>query len=144
MALAIVKRTRPGAGLVGFGATVDLFGLIESLTPLPELHHKGIPGLRHGARAPVPRHKQRIFIHPRHTLFGPRQHEPAFDELAELEVELAHDDGIFTSRGERDEAQLISRIETPEALLNPSFVVLFSQRIVVQYGLPMRLRSQIV
>ena len=52
--------------------------------------------------------------------------------------------GILATGGERNQAQLVTRIEAVESLLDPFLIVLFGQRVVVQHRSPMRLRSEVV
>src|SRR5271156_6705163 len=65
-------------------------------------------------------------------------------ELLRLEVELAHGLGVFASRGESNQAIPVSRIQADQAFLHPFLVVLFPQSVVVQHGVPVWLRRQVV
>src|SRR5580692_2041820 len=135
MSIAVVKRYGSRAN-VCLGAAVNLFGLVEWLTALPELHYKRISGPGHGTGPPVSRHQQGVSVNPHYVLFRAGKHEAALDELACIQIELAQGVCILTPCGEPHETQFVSRIETDAALLNPFLVVLLSQRVVVQQRLP--------
>lgn len=83
-------------------------------------------------------------IDPSHILLGLGQHKTAGYELGCSEIELAQRLRVFASRGKPDHAEAVARIQAAKALCDPFDVVGFGERVVVEHGLPMRLRSEIV
>ena len=86
-------------------------------------------------------------IDPGDTLLGFRQYKAArlrTDELPGLEIEFAERVSVFSTGRKTSEAKTIPRIETPQTVLDPLFVVRFGQGVVVEDGLPFGLWTEIV
>ena len=142
VALGVVEDAGACAYVSGLAAE-DLLGLIEGLAALPDFGDEGVAGLRHGPRTPVARDDEGVFVDPFGVLLGLGQGEAVLDELASLKVELAEGLGVFAAGGELDEAEAVAGVDAVEALLNPFFVVLFGEGVVVDDGLPVRFVGEV-
>ena len=97
----------------------------------------------HGSGAPVARYDEGVFVDPVGVLLGFREDEAVLDEVAGAEVELAECLGVFAAGGELDEAEAIAWVEAVEALLDPFFVVLPGEGVVVDDGVPVGLGGEV-
>jgi hypothetical protein len=133
----------PGGGHVLGLALEDRFRFGERCSALPELHDPGIPGSRQGSGPEVRADPERVLVTPGDARLGLREGEAVLHELFGPSVELADDCGVRAPGGKLDQAACVGRWQTSRLVPDPGFALGLGERVHVEHGLPLRVRSAV-
>ena len=86
----------------------------------------------------------RVLVQPGDFLLAVRRDEAAVDELVLFEIELARRGCVFAADGEIEDAVFIAGIEAVVAMKDPAGVFLLAERVDIEDGLPVRIRSRVI